>query len=63
MVKRTQTISQHLPTNYLSAFDHYVGLTFEGLAYFTTVFHFYTPENVRKTGGFWMFSGGIEMEY
>ena len=57
MVKRTETISRPLPTNYLSAFDHFVLLTFEGLAYFTTVFHCYTPWKRQKTGGFGCFQG------
>ena len=31
MVKHTQTIRRLLPTNCLSAFDYFVGLTLEGL--------------------------------
>ena len=31
MVKHTQTIRQLLPTNYLSVFDHFVGLALKGL--------------------------------
>ena len=30
MVKHTQTIRRLLPTNYLSVFDHFVGLAFKG---------------------------------
>ena len=31
MVKHTQTIRRHKPTNYLSVFDNFVGLTIKGL--------------------------------
>ena len=31
MVKHTQTIRGLLPTNYLSVFDHFVGLALKGL--------------------------------
>ena len=31
MVKHTQTIRQQLPTNYLSVFDHFMGLALKGL--------------------------------
>ena len=31
MVKHTQTIRRQKPTNCLSLFDHYVGLTLKGL--------------------------------
>ena len=31
MVKRTQTIWRLLPTNFLSVFDHFVGLALKGL--------------------------------
>ena len=31
MVKRTQTIRRQQTTNYLSVFDHFVGLTLKGL--------------------------------
>ena len=34
MVKHTQTIYQLLPTDYLSVFDHYVGLAVKGLMCF-----------------------------
>ena len=33
MVKHTQTIRRLLPTNYLSVFDHFVGLSLKGLDY------------------------------
>ena len=36
MVKHTQTIRRLLPTNFLSMFDHFVGLTHKGLV----LFHF-----------------------
>ena len=32
MVKHTETIRRQQPTNYLSVFDHFVGLTFKGLS-------------------------------
>ena len=32
MVKHTQTIRRLLPTNYLSMFDHFVGLVLKGLS-------------------------------
>ena len=41
MVKHTQTIRLILPTNCLSLFDHFVGLTLKGLkliVYFMQVF-------------------------
>ena len=31
MIKHTQTISRQQPTNFLSVFDHFVGLELEGL--------------------------------
>ena len=31
MVKHTQTIRRHKPTNYFSVFDHFVGLALKGL--------------------------------
>ena len=31
MIKRTQTIRRQEPTNYLSVFDHFVGLAFKEL--------------------------------
>ena len=31
MVKHTQAICRHKPTNYLSVFDHFVGLALKGL--------------------------------
>ena len=31
MVKQNQTIRQQQPTNYLSVFEHFVGLAFKGL--------------------------------
>ena len=31
MVKHTQTIRRQQATNYLSVFDHFVGLTLKGL--------------------------------
>ena len=31
MVKHSQTIRRQQPTNYLSLFDHFVGLAFKGL--------------------------------
>ena len=30
---------------------------------FSSTFHFFTPENVRKANVFWSFHGGMEMEY
>ena len=33
MVKHTQTIRRLLPTNYLSVFDNFVGLSLKGLDY------------------------------
>ena len=33
------------------------------LTHFRPMFHFYTPWKHQKTGGFLMFSGGIEMEH
>ena len=35
MVKHTQTIRRQQPTNYLSVFDHFVGLALEGLIHYT----------------------------
>ena len=32
MVKHTQTISRQQPTNFLSVFDDFVGLTLKGLS-------------------------------
>ena len=31
MVKNIQTVCRHQPTNYLSVFNHFVGLAFKGL--------------------------------
>ena len=33
------------------------------VTHFSSIIHFYTLENVRKTFGFVTFSGGIEMEH
>ena len=33
MIKHTQTINRQKPTNYLSVFDHFVGLALEGLKF------------------------------
>ena len=44
MVKNTQTIRQHLPTNYLKAFDHLVGLALKELSYSISTL----TENARK---------------
>ena len=33
MVKHIQTIGRLLPTNYVSVFDHFVGLALKGLNY------------------------------
>ena len=35
MVKHTKKIRQQKPTNYLSVFDHFVGLALKGLKYET----------------------------
>ena len=42
MVKHTQTIRRFSPTNYLSVFDHFVGLAFKGL-----ILHF---TNIEEAG-------------
>ena len=36
MVKHTQIIRRLLPTNYLSVFDHFLGLAFEGSKFEST---------------------------
>ena len=33
------------------------------LTYFSAVLHCYTPENIRKSSGVMMFSGGIAMRH
>ena len=33
MVKHTQTIRRQIPTNYLTVFDHFVGLVLKGLTF------------------------------
>ena len=35
----------------------------KSLTHFQPMFHFYTPWKQQKTGGFLMFSGGIEVEH
>ena len=42
MVKHTQTIRWLSPTNYLTVFDHFVGLAFKGL-----ILHF---ANIEEAG-------------
>ena len=39
MVKHTQTIRRLLPTNYLSVFDHFVGLSLKGLTCIKSLRH------------------------
>ena len=39
MFKHTQTIRRFLLTNYLSVFDHFVGLALKGLKVWTLSFH------------------------
>ena len=45
--------------------DIQVSISYFGqiLTHFRPMFHFYTPWKHQKTGGFLMFSGGIEMEH
>ena len=47
MVKHTQTIRRLLPTNYLSVFDHFVGLALKGLKYVTVKSVFRIPSNIH----------------
>ena len=42
MVNHTQTLRRFSPTNYLSVFDHFVGLAFKGL-----ILHF---TNIEEAG-------------
>ena len=72
MVEQTQTICWQQPTICLSMFNHFVGLALKGLRGVGQNISLNVsgqcsicmpPENIRKTGVFWMFSGGIEMEF
>ena len=45
MAKLTQAIRRQKPTNYLSVFDHFVGLALKGLNSFRLMLLFYTPKN------------------
>ena len=65
MVQHTQFVGK-LPTNCMSVFDHFVGFALKGFRSVLT--HFMSrslsipPENIRKTKGFLMFSGGMEKD-
>ena len=48
MVKHTQTICWLLPTNCLSVFEHFVGLTLKVLIHFRPLFPFYAPWKHQK---------------
>ena len=49
MVKHTQTIRRLLPTNYLSVFDHIVGLALKGLKMFPFSFLRLFPSSLVRT--------------
>ena len=56
MVKNTQTIRRQKP-NYLSVFDHFVELALKRVTGFIPMYHFYTPEKLKKSVVFWRFQG------
>ena len=48
MTKHTQTIRQQQPTNYLSVFNHFVGLVLKGLKNPFTLKNDFEDQNIRK---------------
>ena len=67
MVNHTHTIHRLLPTNFLSEFDHFVGLALKGLNLRVMQLYLFQSDvsfqYSLKIFGFMTFSGGIKMEH